>query len=172
MFSIQYAKMKKLLFSETVNADFLIDNLETKYCENLLNPKWINDIKVLSLQNTKSERMNVVSIPYVPREEVIGTDVRSRSAANRIREALNSPVPPTQISFAGVDFMSRSFTDELCVILDSFPVLSVTDMAASVRTMFDVVRQSRAKDRIRPTEDSTIKNFDNVKAFFAFMRNQ
>lgn len=104
--------------------------------------------------------------------EVIGTDVRSRSAANRIREALNSPVPPTQISFAGVDFMSRSFTDELCVILDSFPVLSVTDMAASVRTMFDVVRQSRAKDRIRPTEDSMIKNFDNVKAFFAFMRNQ
>lgn len=73
MFSIQYAKMKKLLFSETVNADFLIDNLETKYCENLLNPKWINDIKVLFLQNTKSERMNVVSIPYVPREERIGS---------------------------------------------------------------------------------------------------
>lgn len=104
--------------------------------------------------------------------EVIGTDVRSRSAANLIREALNSPVPPAQISFAGVNFVSRSFTDELCVILDSFPALSVTDMAASVRTMFDVVTRSRAKDRVRPAEDGTIKSFDNVKAFFAFMRNQ
>lgn len=102
----------------------------------------------------------------------IGTDVRSRSAANLIREALLSPIPPTQISFAGVGFISRSFTDELCVILDSFPTLSVTDMATSVRTMFDVVIKSRANDRVRPAEDSTIKNFDNVKAFFAFMRNQ
>lgn len=104
--------------------------------------------------------------------ELIGTDVRSRSAANSIREALNSSTPPTSISFDGVSFMSRSFTDELCVILDSFPALSVTGMIPSVRSMFDIVIRSRAQTRVRPSEDSAIKNFDNVKDFFAFMRNQ
>lgn len=104
--------------------------------------------------------------------ETIGTDVRSRSAANAIKDALNSVTPPTQISFDGVAFMSRSFTDELCAILDMAPTLLVTNMNNAVRTMFDVVLRSRVSERVRSSEEGEIRNFKNVKDFFAFMRKQ
>ena len=104
--------------------------------------------------------------------ESIGTDVRSRAAADSIMKALQSQLPPEELSFAGVEFISRSFTDQLCIILEQFPAVSVTGMSKPVETMFDIVKKSRQSTRVRHSEDSSIKNFSNVKDFFAFMRNQ
>lgn len=101
----------------------------------------------------------------------MGSDVRSRSAAKSIITAITSPNPPECLSFAGVNFISRSFTDELCVIISQFPTLRVVDMDDGVKNMYQAVLAGRSVRRVRPTEDAVIKSFDNIKELSAFMRN-
>lgn len=102
----------------------------------------------------------------------IGFDVRSRSAAEIINSALKSDFPPVEISFAGVRFISRSFTDELCAILDSSPAVQLSYMSPAVENMFTVVRSGRERERIRPKEGIAVKSFENIKELSAFMRKQ
>lgn len=54
---------------------------------------------------------------YIKIAELIGTDIRSRNNAKRILEVINTDDEYT-LDFTSVEFMSRSFTDELCNIID------------------------------------------------------
>ena len=82
-------------------------------------------------------------------EELIGTDVRSRSNA--------------------VTFVSRSFADELCNILDKFKNVELENMDHIVQSMIDAVKSGRTKKRIRSEDNSEIKVFDNIDSLSSFL---
>lgn len=104
--------------------------------------------------------------------EIIGTDVRSRSAADSIRHACMAECPPDVLDFGEVSFISRSFADELYTILQVFPATKIVGMCDAVKNMYDVVMKGRSTVRQRIPEDVVVRNFSNIKELSAFMRNK
>lgn len=102
--------------------------------------------------------------------ELISTDIRSRSYADKIRnEVTNSPMEVI-LDFSRVSFISRSFTDELYNIIDESKNtrFQMTNMSKIVRTMTEVVKKSRGNDRIRLKDNSEIKEFDDIQTLLKY----
>ncbi len=104
--------------------------------------------------------------------ETIGADVRSRSAVDIICKFISSTNTSVILDFEGVSFISRSFSDELCVLISQFPEIEICNMTTGVKNMFEVVKNSRSKKRIRSYENVVVKNFDNMKELSAYLRNK
>ena len=102
-------------------------------------------------------------------EELIGTDVRSRSNAGIIQAALDGETDKVVLDFSMVTFVSRSFADELCNILDKFKNVELENMDHIVQSMIDAVKSGRTKKRIRSEANSEIKVFDNIDSLSSFL---
>lgn len=102
--------------------------------------------------------------------DFIGQDIRSRNTMAPLREAAKTGAT-IEADFSGVVFITRSVADEICIIADKYHNLKITGMQGSVLDLYNIVSESRKMGRHRPIDTSTIRNFDNIKEFSAFMRN-
>ena len=103
--------------------------------------------------------------------ELISTDIRSRNNAKRITETTDSATNYL-LDFTGVEFMSRSFSDELCIIIDSHNNISVDEatMTEEVRSIYKIVNGSRLTKKNRKSTKSKItvlKTPEEVSSYFA-----
>ncbi|WP_302994190.1 hypothetical protein [Parabacteroides goldsteinii] len=101
--------------------------------------------------------------------ELISTDVRSRSNAGILQAAIDGVKETIVLDFAGVTFISRSFTDELCAILESLNNVRLNNTSDFVQSMIDVVCEGRKKQRVRITDNSEIKEFHDVESLSSFL---
>jgi hypothetical protein len=80
--------------------------------------------------------------------EVISSDIRSRKNADLIK-AIIAPGDDVTLDFLGVTFISRSFADEICNIIDySDATISKCNMCPFVQNMLNVVASGRSKKRV------------------------
>lgn len=100
--------------------------------------------------------------------KLLGTDIRSRDNANILRAEIDGEEYDIVLDFEGVTFMSRSFTDELCIIMNENPQLSVQGMRGIVKNMYEAVSESRTKKRERKLQTSEITELKDLKSMQEF----
>lgn len=88
--------------------------------------------------------------------DLLGSDIRSRSNAGAIEKIINeSGNAKCVIDMEGVEFISRSFADELLEICKkSFSVIVNTHGVAD--TIIKIVSKSRSKSRVKYKESAKI----------------
>lgn len=103
--------------------------------------------------------------------ELISTDIRSRNNAKRITEIIDCN-KDFLLDFTGVEFISRSFSDELCSVIDSYNNISVDEVSMSeeVHSIYKIVNGSRQTKKNRKNTASKItvlKTPEEVSSYFA-----
>lgn len=103
--------------------------------------------------------------------ELISTDVRSRSNADKIRNEIATSSQNVILDFLGVTFISRSFTDELYTITEEVNNIEVKmiNMSDIVKSMSEAVENGRKKKRVRVDNNSEIKEFNDIESLSAFL---
>lgn len=102
--------------------------------------------------------------------KLISTDVRSRSNAKKIVDLIDNNTDEVVLDFKNVSFISRSFSDELCTIIENRSGIrfSEKNMSHFVGLMFHTVQTSRNKKRKRNVSDNEIINIDNMDSLSDF----
>lgn len=105
--------------------------------------------------------------------ELIRGELRSRTEAKKIyTEALGLNTKNICIDFANVCFMSRSFADELCNVLESLDSnnykVALKNKCDSIELMMKIVKGNRNKPRTI-NENSEIKEFSDIDALSDFL---
>lgn len=101
--------------------------------------------------------------------ELLSTDIRTRSKADKIREAASGLQSPIILDFKEVTFISRSFADELCNIMDTGK-FRLKGLSEFLNTMYNTVSSARGNKRQRNVENanvSTLKDFESLSEFFS-----
>lgn len=101
--------------------------------------------------------------------ELIGTDVRSRSNAGIIQAEIDGEVNEVIIDFSKVTFVSRSFVDELCNIMEKCNNVKLENTTLFIQSMIDAVKQGRNQKRVRSSDDSEIKEFEDIESLSSFL---
>lgn len=101
--------------------------------------------------------------------ELISTDIRSRANADIIRSAIDGIKGDIILDFAGVVFVSRSFTDELYNIMGEYKKVSLENMSNMVKSMLDAVTAGRTSKRVFKEGDSEIKEFEDMSSLSSFL---
>lgn len=100
--------------------------------------------------------------------ELISTDIRSRANANIIRSLVDGIDDKIILDFEEVNFISRSFTDELYNVLEEHKNISLINTSEIVKTMIDAVYKGRKKTR-NINSNSEIKEFDDLASLSSFL---
>lgn len=103
-------------------------------------------------------------------KDILGTEARSRRSIEVVREAIGNKENTFMIDMNGVDFISRSFADELynlSIDTHKFRIINKND---NVRRMIEVVWAGRKESRKRSEEDVEIQDYKDVDDFFAFLK--
>lgn len=101
--------------------------------------------------------------------ELIGTDVRSRSNAGIIQAEIDGEVNEVLIDFSKVTFVSRSFVDELCNIMEKCNNVKLENTTLFIQSMIDAVKQGRNQKRVRSSDNSEIKEFEDIESLSSFL---
>lgn len=101
--------------------------------------------------------------------ELISTDIRSRANAEIIRAELDGVKDDVILDFAGVTFVSRSFTDELYNVMCEHKNIKLDNTSDFVKSMIDTVTQGRNTKRTFNEEKSEIKEFDDMNSLSLFL---
>lgn len=102
---------------------------------------------------------------------LIGSEVRSRTNAEKIANALLNNKKICIIDFDGVTFISRSFADELCNIMDQNSRIRLVNETPFVKRMIDVVLAGRKRVRQREDSDNSIISFSSIDELKEFMQS-
>lgn len=100
--------------------------------------------------------------------ELLGTDVRSRSNAEIIRADASNFGDTVILDFKDVTFVSRSFADELCSIMETCGNISLVHMSRLVESMMNAVSSGRKEKRLRPDAGTDIKDIDTIEDLSEF----
>lgn len=100
---------------------------------------------------------------------LIGVEVRMRSSAKIIYEKLNHN-DNFIIDLSDISFISRSFADELCEIIEQNNNVSIINATGIAKNMLDVVKESRGHKRIYQKENSEILKMDSITELSAYLK--
>ena len=101
--------------------------------------------------------------------ELIGTDVRSRSNAGIIQSVVDGMKERVILDFSEVTFISRSFADELCNMMEGNKKIELSHMSDLVNAMINAVYSSRKEKRVRHNDDSEMKEFESMEGLSSFL---
>ncbi|PDP58412.1 hypothetical protein [Prevotella intermedia] len=102
--------------------------------------------------------------------EIIGNEVRSRSSIELIRNRMPCNENYFIIDMGNVDFISRSFADELYNLHIDKKEVHFVNKSDTVEKMLDVVWKGRNTKRVRNTEEVEIEDYTNIDDFFKFLK--
>lgn len=103
--------------------------------------------------------------------DIIGSEVLSRSNMRAIEDAAKDALSQVVVNFRGVEFISRSFADELCDVEERYVNVHIEHLDGEAAVMHDIVKRSRSTKRVRISSDAKIKRIDNLKELSAVLRN-
>ena len=97
-------------------------------------------------------------------QDIYSADLFTRSRASELRACINDEANEVTLDFEGIGFMSSSFADEVCNIIDDLKdkVFTFTGQNNDVATMMTKVREGRSHERKRPLDLSYNINAKNT----------
>ena len=98
--------------------------------------------------------------------DIYAADLFTRSRASILRCSINIAANEVVLDFININFMSRSFADELCNIMDDIKHVrfSFINMCDEPKTMLHIVQDSRRQERKRGVVNARIVKFDNIES--------
>ena len=84
-------------------------------------------------------------------QDIYSADLYTRSRASELRSCINDEADEVTLDFEGIGFMSRSFADEVCNIVDDMNDKSFTfvNQNNDVAMMMTKVSEGRSRERKR-----------------------
>ena len=103
--------------------------------------------------------------------EIYSSDLFTRSRASELVSSINDKADEVTLDFEGVNFMSRSFADEVCNIIDDMPSMAFKfiNQNEDVAAMMAKVREGRNRERIRGVGNAKIYEFKDMESLSAFL---
>lgn len=104
--------------------------------------------------------------------EVIGPELRSRTEAKKILNSINSVRKgKVIISFSGVTFISRSFADEFCEIIENAKLTKIVEFVEkcnNVELTLAIVQKNRKTPK-SVKDSSDTKEFSDMDSLSQFL---
>ena len=103
--------------------------------------------------------------------DIYSADLYTRSRASELRARINDNANEVTIDFEGIGFMSRSFADEVCNIIDDLKekTFSFTGQNNDVATMMTKVREGRSRERKRRVGNAKMYEFKDMESLSKFL---
>ena len=102
---------------------------------------------------------------------IYSTDLYTRSRASELRACINEEATEVTLDFEGIGFMSRSFADEVCNIMDDNKNITFEfiNRNADVEAMMNIVAEGRSQERKRGISNATIHKFEDMESLSKFL---
>ena len=103
--------------------------------------------------------------------DIYSADLYTRSRASELRACINDNANEVTLDFEGIGFMSRSFADEVCNIIDDLKekTFSFTGQNNDVATMMTKVREGRNRERKRGVGNARMYEFKDMESLSKFL---
>ena len=103
--------------------------------------------------------------------DIYSADLFIRSRASELRKCINDDADEVTLDFEGIGFMSRSFADEVCNIIDDLKdkTFSFTGQNDDVATMMTKVREGRSRERKRGIGNAKMYEFKDMESLSKFL---
>ena len=104
-------------------------------------------------------------------QDIYSADLYTRSRASELRESISPEADQVTLDFEGIGFMSRSFADELCNIIDDQKdkTFTFTGQNSDVATMMTKVREGRSRERKRGVGNAKMYEFKDMESLSEFL---
>lgn len=104
-------------------------------------------------------------------QDIYSADLYTRSRASELRSCINNEADYVVLDFEAIGFMSRSFADEVCNIIDDMNDRTFTfvNQNNDVKMMMTKVREGRNKDRKRGVGNAKMYEFKDMKSLEEFL---
>jgi len=102
---------------------------------------------------------------------IYSADLYTRSRASELRACMNEKATEVTLDFEGIGFMSRSFADEVCNIMDDNKniIFKFINRNADIEAMMNKVAEGRIQERKRGISNATIHKFEDMESLSAFL---
>ena len=102
---------------------------------------------------------------------IYSDDLYTRSRASELRACINDEATEVTLDFEGIGFMSRSFADEVCNIMDDNKNITFEfiNRNADIEAMMNKVAEGRIQERKRGISNATIHKFEDMESLSAFL---
>lgn len=104
-------------------------------------------------------------------KNIYNADLFSRSRAAELLPYIKANVNEVVMDFEGINFISRSFADELCNIIDDNKdkKFSFSGQIEEVRTMISMVQEGRRQERKRGIAHAKMYEFSNMEKLSSYL---
>ena len=104
-------------------------------------------------------------------KNIYDADLFSRSRASELHSYFKTNINEVVLDFDGINFISRSFADELCNIIDdnSDKQFSFVKQIEEVSTMISTVQESRRQERKRGIAHAKMYEFNNMEKLSSYL---
>jgi hypothetical protein len=102
---------------------------------------------------------------------IYSADLYTRSRASELRSCINAEATEVTLDFEGIGFMSRSFADEVCNIMDDNMHIKFEfiNRNSDIEAMMVKVAEGRSQERKRGICNATIHKFKDMKSLSEFL---
>ncbi len=104
-------------------------------------------------------------------KNIYEADLFSRSRVSQLLQYINNDADEVVLDFDGINFISRSFADELCNVIDDNKdrKFVFTRQASEVQTMLSRVQEGRKQERKRGIMHPQMHSFNNMESLSSFL---
>lgn len=103
-------------------------------------------------------------------KELISDNIRSRFNGDILRTAISKEKGQIVLDFSNVEFISRTFADELYNIVNENKNISIENMNDFVGTMYGIVKNGRASTRHPVESDAKILEFKDMDSLSEYLK--
>jgi hypothetical protein len=104
-------------------------------------------------------------------QDIYSADLYTRSRASELRKCISDEADEVMLDFEGIGFMSRSFADEVCNIIDDMngKTFTLINQNEDVSTMMTKVREGRSRERKRGVGNAKMYEFKDIASLEEFL---
>lgn len=104
-------------------------------------------------------------------KDIYSDDLYTRSRASELRSCINESAEVVVLDFEDINFMSRSFSDELCNIMDDAKGVKFefTNRNKEIEAMMTKVIEGRSQERKRGVSNAKIHRFEDMESLSEFL---
>ncbi|MBR6828191.1 MAG: DUF4325 domain-containing protein [Prevotella sp.] len=104
-------------------------------------------------------------------QDIYSADLYTRSRASELRACISEEADEVTLDFEGIGFMSRSFADEVCNIIDDMKdkTFSFINQNDDVAAMMTKVREGRSRERKRGVGNARMYEFEDMEKLSEFL---
>ena len=104
-------------------------------------------------------------------QDIFSTGLYSRSRAVDLRTHIMDNADEIELNFEGINFMSRSFADEICNMIDDMKEkkFMFTNQIEEVFIMMTKVQESRSRERKRGIKHAKVYEFNDMESLSKYL---